>query len=250
MIKAIILGIVQGLTEFLPISSSGHLAVLEHLFGISEPVSLAVALHFGTFAAIIVFFYAPIINVIKGVLGRDRESMSYCVKIVLGTIPVVVAGLLLESQVLSAFTDMTLVGIFLGLTGVIVLVTGIITKRTKTVGFLSAIFIGIGQMFALLPGISRSGVTISTGIFSGIEPERAFRFSFLLSIPAVLGANIYELKNISAIGNLPNLLVGMVFSFITGLIALRILRNMVYKRFYIFGPYCLIISIVILLVLR
>jgi undecaprenyl-diphosphatase len=250
MIKAIVLGIVQGLTEFLPISSSGHLAVLEYLFGISEPVPLAAALHFGTLIAIIVFFHRPIADIIRGVARGDKESLSYCLKIIIGTIPIVIAGLLLESQILSTFTNMFLVGIFLGLTGVIVLITGIMPKKNKKMGFASALFMGIGQMLALLPGISRSGITISTGIYSGIEPERAFRFSFLLSIPAVLGANVYELKNISTIGSLPNLLVGMIFSFLTGLIALIILRNMVYKRFYVFGPYCLIISIIILLGLR
>jgi undecaprenyl-diphosphatase len=93
-------------------------------------------------------------------------------------------------------------------------------------------------------------MTISAGIFSRVEPERAFRFSFLLSLPAVLGANIYELRNVRAVSNIPELLVGMIFSFLAGMLALKILRSMVYKKFHLFGPYCLIISIVMLLVLR
>jgi undecaprenyl-diphosphatase len=250
MIKTIILGIVQGFTEFLPVSSSGHLAILEHLFGISEPVSMAVFLHFGTFIAIIVFFFSPISNLIKGVCKGNKESISYCAKLVLGTIPILVAGILLESMVTHAFADTTVVSILLGITGTIVLVTGIIRKKRRKVNFPVALLIGIGQMFALLPGISRSGMTISAGIFSGVEPERAFRFSFLLSLPAVLGANIYELRNISGICNIPELLVGMIFSFATGILALKILRNMVYQRFHLFGPYCLIISIIMLFVLR
>jgi undecaprenyl-diphosphatase len=249
MIKAIILGIVQGLTEFLPVSSSGHLAILENLFGVAEPVTLAVFLHFGTLVAIIVYFLKPITDLAKGIIKGNKESLSYFIKIIIGTIPIVFFGILFESWIARSFSNMTMIAILLGITGTVVLLTGIVKKRQRRVGFLSALFIGIGQMFALLPGISRSGMTISAGISSGVEPERAFRFSFLLSIPAVLGATIFELKNVSNISNFPELLVGMVCSFISGLIALRILRSTVYKKFYLFGPYCLIVSIIMLLVL-
>ncbi|KPL12784.1 hypothetical protein AMJ74_06150 [candidate division WOR_3 bacterium SM1_77] len=250
MIKTIILGIVQGITEFLPVSSSGHLAVLERLFGISEPVSLAVFLHFGTLIATGVFFFRPISRLLKGICRGDRESLAYLMKVIIGTIPILIAGLLLESWVAHAFTNMIIVSILLGITGTIVLVTGIIQRRQKKINLLTALFIGIGQMFAILPGISRSGMTISAGLFSGIEPERVFEFSFLLSMPAVLGANIYELKNVSSMGNIPELLAGMAFSFLAGILALKILRSMVYRSFHLFGPYCLIISIIMLFVLR
>jgi len=250
MIKTIILGIVQGLTEFLPVSSSGHLAILEHLFGISEPVSLAVFLHFGTLIAVIVFFFRQISELLKGICKGNKESISYCAKIVLGTIPIIVAGLFFESMVTHAFVDMIVVSVLLGITGTIVLFTGIIRKAQRKINFPVALLIGIGQMFALLPGISRSGMTISAGIFSGVEPERAFRFSFLLSLPAVLGANIYELKNAPGISNIFELLVGMIFSFLAGILALKILRSMVHRKFHLFGPYCLIISIIMLFVLR
>jgi undecaprenyl-diphosphatase len=250
MIETIILGIVQGLTEFLPISSSGHLAVLERMFGISEPVSLAVFLHFGTLIAVVVFFFQPIAGLTRGVLHGNRESIMYCIKIALGTIPIIIAGLLFESWVGQAFTNMMIVSILLGITGTVVLVTGIVQQRQRRVNLLTALLIGIGQMFAILPGISRSGMTISAGLFAGIEPERAFEFSFLLSIPAVLGANVYELTKVSSIGNVPELIMGLIFSFLAGLLALKILRSMVYRHFYLFGPYCLIISIIILLVIR
>jgi undecaprenyl-diphosphatase len=249
MIKTIILGIVQGLTEFLPVSSSGHLAILENLFGIAEPVTLAVFLHFGTLVAIIVYFFRPITDLVRGVFKGNKESLSYFMKIIIGSVPIVIFGILFESWVARIFSNVTMIAILLGITGTIVLLTGVVRKGQKRVGILSAIFIGVGQMFAILPGISRSGMTISAGIFSGVEPDRAFRFSFLLSIPAVLGANIFELKNISNINNIPQLLVGMVCSFIAGLVALRILRSTVHKRFYLFGPYCIVISIIMLLVL-
>lgn len=249
MIKAIILGIVQGLTEFLPVSSTGHLAIVENLFGVAEPVTLAVFLHFGTLVAIIVYFFKPIADLIKGICKGNRESLLYFMKIIIGSIPIVIAGLLFESWVAIAFSNMTVIAILLGITGTIVLLTGVVRKKQERVGMLTALFIGIGQMLAILPGISRSGMTISAGLFSRVKPDRAFRFSFLLSIPAVLGANIFQLKNVSNINNILELLVGMAFSFISGLIALGILRSTVYKKFYLFGPYCIIISIIMLLIL-
>lgn len=250
MIKTAILGIVQGLTEFLPVSSSGHLAILENLFNIHEPMTLAVFLHFGTLLAIIVFFFRPIIDLLKGIINGKKESLSYVLMIILGTIPVVIAGSLLRSWVTHAFSDLTVVSILLGVTGLIVLASGIVQPRQRFLTIPAAALIGLAQMFSLLPGISRSGMTISAGLFYGIEPERAFRFSFLLSIPAVLGANLYELKNVSSVGSIPEMLVGMFFSFVTGILALRILRSMVHRRFYTFGIYCLVISVILLVVLR
>ena len=250
MIKTIILGIVQGLTEFLPVSSSGHLAILERAFGISEPVSLAVFLHLGTLIAIVVFFFNPIHKLVKGITCGNKESIHYGMNIAIGTIPILIAGLFLKPWVAHAFTNVTVVSILLGITGTIVLVTAIIGKRQKKITRLTALFIGIGQMFAILPGISRSGMTISAGLFSGVEPEQAFEFSFLLSIPAVFGANVYELWHVSNFGNIPELLAGMFFSFLTGLLALKILRRMVRRYFYLFGLYCLIISIIFLIILK
>jgi len=249
MIKTTILGIVQGLAEFLPVSSSGHLAILEHLFGVTEPMLLAVFLHFGTLLAVIIFFFRPIRELVKGIFKGDRQSISYGFNIILGTIPVVVVGIVFESWIAQAFKNVIMIAILLGVTGVVVLITGVVGKDQKTINYPAALLIGIAQMCAILPGISRSGMTISAGIFSGVAPERAFRFSFLLSIPAVLGANIYELRNVSSIGNVPELLVGTFLSCITGLFALKILRSMVYRKFYLFGPYCLIVSIIALFLL-
>ena len=249
MIKTIILSVVQGLTEFLPISSSGHLALLERLFGITEPMPLAVFLHFGTLLAVVIYFIGPIRELVKGIFMGDRQSISYILKIILGTIPVAAIGIILEPYVIQVFKSMTIVAILLGVTGVVVLMTGIVGKGQKPVNYPAALLIGIAQMVAILPGISRSGMTISAGLFSGVAPERAFRFSFLLSIPAVLGANIYELRNVSSIGTVPELLVGILLSCISGLAALKILRNLVYRKFYLFGPYCLIVSIIALFLL-
>ena len=247
MIKTLILGIVQGYTEFLPVSSSGHLAILENMLGMSEPLTLAVFLHFGTFIAVIVYFFKPLRDLVIGIFSGDRQSISYAGKIILGTIPIVIAGILFRSWVAEAFNNMKVVAVLLGITGIVVLLTGMVAKKQKQVTTKSAILIGIGQMLAILPGISRSGMTIAAGMYSGTDPDKAFRFSFLLSIPAVLGANLFELRNLTGMTNLPELLVGMLCSFVSGIVALIILRRTVYRKFHLFGIYCLIISVALLI---
>jgi undecaprenyl-diphosphatase len=248
MLKAIILGIVQGLTEFLPVSSSGHLAILERYFGMTQPVVLAAFLHFGTFVATVVFFFQPIMGIIKGLMRGNREAINYILNIAIGTIPIVIFALLFRSMIEQTFTDTRLVAILLGCTGIVLVMTNSIRKRQANVNRLSALLIGIGQMFATFPGLSRSGLTISTGFFSGVKAEEAFKFSFLLSLPAVFGANLLELKNISVVDDYAALCVGIVCSFVSGLVALKILHRLVHQRFHLFGIYCLIISVLFLLV--
>lgn len=247
IIKSIILGIVQGLTEFLPISSSGHLAILEKYFGIAEPVVLATFLHFGTFIATVVFFLKPIITIIKGLAKGEKESINYIIYIIVGTIPIVLFALIFRTQIEQSFINIPIVGIFLGITGVILLLTSIVKRANRKVKLLSAFLIGLSQMLAVFPGISRSGMTISTGLFSKVSPEESFKFSFLLSLPAILGANLLKLKSISQINDFPSIIIGMLCSFIFGLIALKILKGLVHRRFHLFGIYCLVISILILL---
>ncbi len=247
ILHVIILGVVQGLTEFLPISSSGHLAILEGFFGITEPVVLTAFLHLGTLLATIVFFFKKISALIRGLIRGKQESISYTVNIIIGSIPIVIFALVFKSWIETSFTDFMLVAVLLGVTGIVLLITGIIKKREMKINYLRALVIGIGQMFAALPGLSRSGLTISAGLFSGVSPEESFTFSFLLSLPAILGANLVELSNISTIDNPGTMMIGLVCSFIFGLIALRILRDTVRRRFHLFGIYCLVISLTILL---
>lgn len=248
MIELIFLGIVQGLTEFLPISSSGHLVILEYFFGIKETLGITVALHFGTFLATMVFFIRPISDIIKGLIQLKPESIKIALHIILGNLPIVVFALIFKELVEQSFTSLNIVFIFLGLTGVILLLTKIVKTRKKKIGIKEVLIIGIGQMFALFPGLSRSGLTISFGIFTGVSPEDAFRFSFLLSLPAVLGANILEMRKVTSFGDPMALLIGVTFSFFSGLLALRLLRNTVQKNFFVFGFYCLLISIIFIIV--
>ncbi|MEO0095430.1 MAG: undecaprenyl-diphosphate phosphatase [candidate division WOR-3 bacterium] len=249
MIKIIFLGIVQGLTEFLPISSSGHLAIIENFMGIEEPVSITAFLHFGTFLATIIFFRKEIFEILAGLFKKEPNALNYILYIVIGNIPIVIFSLLFRNIIESTFADIKLIIIFLGITGVIILLTSIIKKGEKQISFITAIFIGIGQMFAVFPGLSRSGLTISTGFYAKIKPEDAFRFSFLLSLPAVFGANLLEFKEIANLPNPVEIVVGMFISVISGYIALKILRSLVQKWFYLFGFYCLIISMLFLLLL-
>jgi len=247
MLQAIILGIIQGLTEFLPISSSGHLAILEAFFKVNEPLTLTAFLHFGTLVATLVFFRRPIQNIIKGIIMAKASSIKYVVCIIIGTLPIVIFALFFKSWVESSFKDVKLIAILLGITGLILLLTAVTKKQQRPLNFLSAGIIGIGQMFAIFPGLSRSGLTISAGLFSGVSPEESFQFSFLLSLPAVFGANILELRNISQIADYHCLIVGILCSFFSGLCALKILQMLVLKKFYIFGIYCMVVSLIILL---
>ena len=248
IIKAFILGIIQGLTEFLPISSSGHLAILEAYFDITEPVLFATFLHFGTFVATVVFFRNAILNIGKGVVKGKKESINYVINILVGTIPIVLFVLLLRDQIEQSFKDVRLVGILLGITGVVLLLTNLVKKNDRKVTLFPAFLIGISQMFATFPGISRSGFTISAGLFTKISPKDSFNFSFLLSLPAVLGANLLELFTLPHIVDYPSLVIGMLCSFASGLIALKILRKLVNRRFHLFGIYCLALSMMLLLV--
>jgi undecaprenyl-diphosphatase len=246
--KAIILGIVQGLTEFLPISSSGHLAILEKYFRITEPLTLAVFLHFGTFLSTVVFFFKPLAALIRGVFTGNKDSIEYLVYIFIGSIPIAVFALIFKPFIEQTFTDPLLIALFLGFTGVVVILTRIARHGAKRIFLFSALMIGLAQMLAVFPGISRSGMTISMGLFKHIDPKEAFIFSFLLSLPAVLGANVIEVATLPHIDNIPSIIIGMIVSFFVGLLALKVLRNMVHRWFHIFGVYCLAISIILLVI--
>ena len=247
MIKIIFLGIVQGLTEFLPISSSGHLAILENFMKIQEPVGVTVFLHLGTFIATIVYFRKDIYEIIMGLIKKESSAIRYVINIIIGNIPIVVFAILFKDFIENTFTEVRLIMIFLGITGAVLLLTTIVRRGEKQISPLRALVIGISQMFAVFPGLSRSGLTISSGIFAQMERTEAFRFSFLLSLPAVFGANLLEFKEITSLPNPLEIIIGLIISFISGLIALRLLRSLVQKWFYLFGFYCLIISLVFLI---
>ncbi len=264
-LKIIILGIVQGLTEFLPISSSGHLVLTEKVFDLHpENIYLEVFLHFGTFVAVVIVFRKDIWGIIKVlwesiIRGKRSEDSAYYYNLffclIIGTLPAAALGLLFKEFVERAFADVPLTSLMLILTGIFLFITRLSRVKKESVGFLDSLIIGLAQGLALIPGISRSGWTIGAGLFRGIKGTRAAEFSFLLSLPAIFGASVLKLKE-SLDQSLPSetmalYLLGAFFAFIFGYLAIKFLLQILKKgRLEYFGYYCIIIGILGLVFLR
>ena len=230
MLAAIIWGLVQGLTEFLPISSSGHLVVVPEFLGsvgmeISAPtLAVSAVLHLGTLVAVIAYFRQEVASVLR--MRRDPEGRKIALLVAVGTVPVV-AGLPLESRIASIQDNVTYVGVALIATGVILLVGQRLGRGLRVMldgRIPDALVVGVAQAFALIPGISRSGITISAGNGRGFRPTEAARFSFLLGIPAIAGAGLISLPDVFAEGAMgPELLVALAMATISGYLAIALL---------------------------
>jgi len=247
MIKYIYLGIIQGLTEFLPISSSGHLVIAQKLLGINvDQVAISITLHLGTLLAIVLFFWTDILNLLK---NPKLLSLAAIVVTITGII-----GVIGKDFFENLFSSVKLVGIAWIFTGLIL----IATKKFKQLdrdklNVKDVIILGLTQGLAIIPGISRSGITISTLFFRRIQRSLAFTFSFIVSIPIILGAALLESGKIGTVfqADVKNLAAGFIFSFLSGLLALLILRMVINKaRFYYFGYYCIFIAIVTLIFIK
>jgi len=250
LLKAILLGVIQGVTEFLPISSSGHLAIFHNLFGFRDaPVLFDVFLHVGTLVPVVIVFR----NDILALLTTRRRWVAL---LALGTVPIVLAGLFLRHDIEREFQTIRWVGPLLLINGCILLAGGRLAarlRRTQAPGWLHAVAVGIAQAVALLPGISRSGTTISTGLATGLDREDAARFSFLLAIPAILLALAAKLRDVvrgtEAVD--PHMwapiVVGTLVSMLVGYAALRALLAVVRRRkLGWFGWYCLAVGAALL----
>jgi undecaprenyl-diphosphatase len=269
-LEAIILGVVQGITEFLPISSSGHLILGQSLFHLnSESLkSFDIAVHFGTLLAIFYYFrkdYLALIKAkiawIKGKLGQKveitpeiKENQKLLLMLILGTIPAILVGLTLEEIIDAQFRNPSSVAIMLIIVGVIFIVAEIIHQKIpkKELTFKKGLLIGVIQSLALVPGVSRSGSTITAGLLMGIEREKAARYSFLLGSVAMVAATAYAcLKVIKGDYLLPEtgvLLVGVVASMISGYLAINFLMKFLKNHTLIsFGIYRILIGLVFLL---
>lgn len=259
----VLLAILQGLTEFLPVSSSGHLVLADALLGLREPgVVTEVVLHLGTLLAVLIYFRNDLAALVRDALlflsprreRIDQDQRRLLIALIVGTVPIVFAGAFFDTIVERLFESPGTAAIALIVTGLILLSTTVVRKSAVPIGAGRALMIGIAQAFALVPGISRSGMTISAGIFLGLDPTRAARFSFLLSVPAIFGATIYKLPEIAgrireADGIL--LLLGFLIAFAVGYAAIVILLWFVQKgRFGWFGLYCLLLGIVGWITLR
>ena len=261
-LESVILGIVQGATEFLPISSSGHLVILQALFGRDEPQLLFdVMVHAGTLVAIFVVFRKDIADLLRTALAlvgiganENRSGWWMPVAIIVGCIPTALIGVMFAEQFERLFASMTAAGSGLIVTGMILMST--MWKGTSSaengagplrkIGLGQALAIGTAQGLAIFPGVSRSGTTIVVALLLGVERELAARFSFLLAIPAVLGALVFELKDYTPAAHsgaetagLGVMLAGAIFAAITGIFALMFLMNIVRKgRLSFFAYYC------------
>ncbi|MGH2785079.1 MAG: undecaprenyl-diphosphate phosphatase [Actinomycetota bacterium] len=253
LIQALLLGIVQGLTEFLPVSSDGHLVLVPFILGWKEPsLAFIVSTHIGTLAALIFVFRARIVEIIKAVIGAgpDREpDRRLAALIVIGTIPGALLGALLASQVEDTFERPVLATLFLGITGWILISAETHYEERKTAprteGTLTPVdagLIGIAQATAILPGISRSGTTIATGLWRGVNREDAARFSFLLAIPITIGAILVKLPDMideGTSGSGGAMALGVVTAAITGVLAIEAMLALVKRRgLKPFGVYC------------
>lgn len=265
ILSAIILGAVQGISEFLPISSSGHLVLVPALLGIETGLAFDTILHIGTLVAIFTFFWKDIINLIKGFIlsiidlteGVDifkRElhrvpEKRFAWLIIVGTIPTGIMGILLKDAIETIFRGTLFVGIFLLVTAAVLYYSerhssGQITQ--KDMSFKQALIVGICQGLAVFPGISRSGSTIASGLCLGLNREYAARYSFLLSIPAVIGAGLIQIKDIATLdASLSVLLAGFISSVIFGYLSIKLLMKMIKGwSLDIFAYYCTIIGII------
>ncbi len=263
LVKALLLGIIQGVTEFLPVSSSGHLVLGSHLLGFEQQsVFFDVMLHLGTLVSVLVVFRkelqamlaAPFKWLAGGRGETTRDALRLDIYVVIGTIPVVIVGLLLKDRIEMLFTSVFAVCLALVVTGVMMLLSKYISDRGAPVSGLRAFFIGCGQACAIVPGLSRSGTTIFVGMVLGINRETVARFSFILSIPAILGAVVLNLGEVlahpPAAGSLINLLAGSTAAAVSGYLAIILLLDIIRKnRLPWFGYYCLAVAFTGLVVL-
>lgn len=254
---AVLLGLVQGLTEFLPVSSSGHLALTQIFLGMEmPPLSYDLVLHVATACATVVFFWMDIWDAFfswtRGLFSaRYRKSRGWSLgwAVILGTLVTGAAGLAVKGYAETAMQNSLSVGIGLCITGVVLLLSLFAGRSLGTVMVKDGFFVGLAQAVALWPGISRSGMTIASGMALGLSKEEAFRFSFMLSLPAIFGATLLQALEVGGwdvfVAALPPYwYLGAGMSFVSGLLALMLLKKLVISsRWWIFGVYCLALGI-------
>lgn len=253
VLNAIILGIIQGLTEFLPVSSSGHLEIFKVILGDNklpnESLLMTVILHFATACSTIVVFKDDIKDLLLGLFSFEKnDSFWFSVKIILSMVPAVFVGFFFESEVESLFNgNLIIVGSMLILTGALLFLADKAKPSEKKISFSSSFLVGIAQAIAIVPGISRSGATISTAVILGIDKENAAKFSFLMVVPLIIGKVIKDITSAETIVNNESvfpLIIGFVFAFITGMIAckwmIKLVKNSKLKYFSI---YCFLVGI-------
>lgn len=252
-LKAIILGIIQGLTEFLPVSSSGHLEIAKFILGDdampAESMLMTVVLHFATALATVVVFRKQIMEIISGLFQKSmNEEKLFAIKIIISMIPAAIVGLVFEKQIEALFSqNLILVCLMLIVTAVLLFFSSQKKTHTAPVTYSNALVIGIAQAVAILPGISRSGATISTALMLGIARDKAAPFSFLMVVPLIFGKMAKDLLDgalsSTSSESLSTLGLGFAAAFISGFFACTWMIQIVQKsKLHYFGIYCLIIA--------
>jgi len=246
--EAVLLGVLQGLTEWLPISSSGHLAIAQHW--IQAPVAFDIVVHVATTAVILLYFRKDIAGMARGMVKMDPGELRRVYLIGVGTVPTVISGLLLFRYSAFLMESLPIVGLCLMVTGCMLYATRYFepSRKEREMTARDALIIGIFQGLAMLPGISRSGATISAGIYLGIRREDAGRFSFLLAVPAVLGAMVLELLAADWSMDLAVMAAGGAAAGVVGYLCLELLMKVLRGRnFHMFSYYCLTVGAATLL---
>jgi len=247
-LEAIVLGLVQGLTEFLPVSSSGHLVLTQRFLGVDDPgVTFEILVHFGTLLSVVIYFWKPLWRIFLAILppfrsdlARERRLFGY---LIIASIPAGIVGFSpLKDGFESVYEKPATVALLLLVTGALLLLPRMLARRGKEpVRAPSALAMGIGQAFAILPGISRSGATIVSGMLAGTKSSDAAEFSFLMAVPAIAAATLLEAKDLDTIDMslLTNYLAGAVVAFLSGLAAIyTVLESIRRGKFEWFALYC------------
>jgi undecaprenyl-diphosphatase len=263
IISAAVLGAIQGATEFLPVSSSGHLVIFHTIFKYPHSLSFDVILHLATALAVIVYFWRDITRLMSAFF-RGLTSPVNCFKsdfefrisvyLIIGSVPAAIIGFTLEEHIEKLFSSMFAVGLFLMVTGIIILFAENYSKSYKNEGqitFWDAVIIGLAQAAAIAPGISRSGATISASLFRGFNRDLAARFSFLLSLPVIFGAGLYQLTKIWGTGfdiSWLEILLGCLAAFISAIIAIHFFISRIRRHsIKVYSYYCMILGTAIVI---
>jgi undecaprenyl-diphosphatase len=246
--ESLLLGVVQGATEFLPVSSSGHLVILQTVLGITVPgVLFEVVVHVATLLSILLVYRVRVSDLVKGMLKLSRDAWQYVGLVALATVPAGLVGVLWKDRIEALFESPVVPGVALVVTGLFLWTTrralgGAVADHP---GVAAAVLIGLAQAAALVPGISRSGSTVVAALWLGVSAPEAAAFSFLMAVPAIGGAAVLQLPGIAAgagPGVLP-LVVGGIAAAVTGVVAIRTFVAMLASRsFHLFAPYCWVVG--------
>lgn len=258
MIAVMLLGFIQGLTEFLPVSSSGHLVLLGNFMGTQDGGSaFEVMLHFGTLLSTTVIFRQPIIQLLTGILKRDPMQIKLMLCIIATTIPTAILGKLFEDPLEQLFSSPFVVSIMLFVTGGLLFIPKLLPPSEKTpqeLGYGKVFLLGVLQALAIIPGISRSGTTIATGLALGLSRKSAGEYSFLISLPVILGVTLLKLPELAEGGrhfSLWQMTMGTFIAFLSGLVALKFLLIFVHKgKLHYFSIYCFLAGALGLFIFR